>query len=670
MISVPGIGSGLDVDGIVRQLVAVETQPKSARLDRQEGKLQSQLSAIGALKGALDQLRAAMASASDGKAMLANTVSASADDLLTATLDGDGRAASYSVEVLHKATAQSLASEAFAELTDIVGQGTLTINRGTVDPNSGVFSADPSRPPLSITIDASNNTLAGIRDALNDADIGLHANIIDDGSGNRLVLSSDLSGVDNVMQISVADADGNDTDNAGLSVLAFDPAAVAGSGRNLVETRAAQDAILRVDGLQITRSENSVAGVLDGITLDLRKAAPGEPVTVTVAPDLSRSRSVVEGFVSSYNDLMGLVKELSSVNRETGAKGPMVGDATLRSLTGRLRGAMTAQLGATVGQSLSLAELGISTTRDGTLELDGSALDKVLENDRAGVARIFANLNTTTESLVRAGEFPTGVKAGEYAIEITQMPAVATLLGGVAGSFAIDAGNDQLQLAIDGVQSGEILLIQQSYADGAALAAEMQARINADPALAAAGAAVSVGFDTDSGAFLIESERFGSGSAVEIVSVDSASAATLGLAPGLGTAGVDVAGFIGGIAATGSGRELSGTGRLDGLSVTLLGGNTGVRGSITISRGIGGTIDGIIDSMLDRQGALQARTDGIDERLGRIGQERERLDVRAQALQERLFAQYRALDQLMSQMSATSAFLTQQLAGLGASRKD
>jgi flagellar hook-associated protein 2 len=127
---------------------------------------------------------------------------------------------------------------------------------------------------------------------------------------------------------------------------------------------------------------------------------------------------------------------------------------------------------------------------------------------------------------------------------------------------------------------------------------------------------------------------------------------------------MDVAGTIGGIAATGNGRELSGTGILEGVSILVSGGAPGPRGSISISSGLGGRIDDIIASMLDQDGALQARTDGIDDRLDRIGADRARLDVRAEALQERLLAQYRALDSLMSQMSATSAFLTQQLAGL------
>lgn len=669
MISVPGIGSGLDVDSIVSQLVAVETQPKFTRLDRQEVKLQSQLSGIGALKGALDQLRLSVAAASDGDVFLANGISLSSEESFTATADSNARPASYSVEVLQMATAHSLASEGFDEFTDIVGQGTLTINRGTIDPDTGAFSADPSRPPASVVIDVTNNTLSGIRDALNDADIGVNVNIINDGSGNRLVMSSERSGVGNAMQISVADLDGNDTDNAGLSVLAFDPAAGSGSGRNLTQTRAGQDATLQVDGLQISRSDNNISDLLDGITLDLKKATPGVWATVSVEPDLSQPRKAVENFVSSYNDLLGLVNDLSAVDQETGAKGPMVGDATLRSLTGRLRAAMTAQLATTAGQSLSLADLGISTERDGTLKLDGSALDSALKNDREGVSRIFANLNTATDSLIETGEFPAGVEAGEYVVQITQISTMGKLLGGTASSFTIDAGNDRLQLAIDGVQSNDILLTQQSYADGAALAAEMQARINADSALSEAGAAVSVSFDADTGAFLIESDRYGSDSTVEMVGVDTSSAATLGLSPAVGLAGVDVAGSIGGIAATGAGRELTGTGRVDGLSVTVLGGNPGARGSITVSRGMGGSIEGIIASMLDQQGALQARTDGIDERIGRINDERDRVDVRAQALQERLLGQYRALDLLMTQMSTTSAFLTQQLAGLSANRQ-
>lgn len=664
MVSVPGIGSGLDVDGIVSQLVAVEIQPKSARLDQREGKLQAQLSAIGALKGALDKLRGSVTAAGNEQAFGANRVSVPSDDLFTASVDGDARIGSYSVEVMQRATAQSLASTAFASAADTVGQGTLTISRGTIDPDTGSFTVDPTRSPASITIDASNNTLSGIRDALNQAEIGLNANIINDGSGDRLVLASTQSGVANAMQISVADADGNNTDSSGLSVLAFDSAAAEGNGQNLIETRGALDAILRVDGLQVTRPDNTISDVLEGVTLDLKKAAPGEWTTLTVEPDYSPARTAIEGFVESYNDLWGLVKELSAVDLETGSKGPMVGDATLRTLTSRLRSAMTVQLGAEGGQTLSLTEIGISTQRDGTLKLDAGALDAALENDRAGVASIFASLNTATDPLIDVVEFPPGVEAGDYAIEITQVATSGSLLGAAVRNLRVNARSDELRVAIDGVQSGDILLTRRNYADGDALAAEIQTKINLDSALAAAGAGVTVSFDSDTGALRIESNSVGSESRVEILSVDTNTTARLGLSPGLGTDGMDVAGTIGGIAATGNGRELSGTGILEGVSILVSGGAPGPRGSISISSGLGGRIDDIIASMLDQDGALQARTDGIDDRLDRIGADRARLDVRAEALQERLLAQYRALDSLMSQMSATSAFLTQQLAGL------
>src|SRR5690606_34413704 len=158
---------------------------------------------------------------------------------------------SYSLDVKELAQAQSLASGTFVDRdTTAVGSGTLTFNVGGVE--------------TEITVDGSNNTLDGLAKAINDSNVGVAAGVVDSGSGFRLVLSADESGLDNAMQISVSDSDGNNTDSSGLSQFAFD-----GVTSNMTETVAAKDARLDINGIEVTRSSNTVDGVVDGVTFDL-----------------------------------------------------------------------------------------------------------------------------------------------------------------------------------------------------------------------------------------------------------------------------------------------------------------------------------------------------------------------------------------------------------------
>jgi flagellar hook-associated protein 2 len=228
-ITAPGIGSNLDVNTIVSQLMAVEQRPLTV-LNQKESGYQTKLSAYGTLKGALSAFQSAMQGLSDPGRFQAIKATVADDSILTASSNGNGKAmaGTYSIEVQQLAQQQKIRSSGFDSTSTVVGSGTLTIQYGTYDSNQNTFTLNSGKAAETITIDPSNNTLSGMRDAINSANVGVSATIINDGTSNRLVLTTKDSGAANSIKISVSDDDNTNLDTSGLSQLSFDPTAGAG----------------------------------------------------------------------------------------------------------------------------------------------------------------------------------------------------------------------------------------------------------------------------------------------------------------------------------------------------------------------------------------------------------------------------------------------------------
>jgi len=277
-ISAAGIGSGLDVSSILEQIVEAERVPTENRLNFKEASLQAELSAYGTLKGAVSTFQSSFGKLTSASLFNSNTVSVSNQDVLSASSSSIAKAGNYTVEVKSLAQSQTLASISFNNLDDVIGSGTLSFNFGTTvyDPGTNFvtgddtytsFTANPERSSESVVIDNSNNTVTGIRDAINNADIGINATVVDDGSGFRLLISSDQQGINNSLQVTVNEGGlvADDTDTSGLSILAFNSVAT-----NAEQTQTASDAELTVNGLTVFREENTISGAISGLVLNLK----------------------------------------------------------------------------------------------------------------------------------------------------------------------------------------------------------------------------------------------------------------------------------------------------------------------------------------------------------------------------------------------------------------
>src|SRR3990167_229548 len=286
MAGVTGIGSGINIDSIVTALVDAERAPKTNQLDRLEKATTTRISAIGSLTGALNTFKTAVDSLNKTSLFESRTASSSSSSVLKATATATAPAGNYSVQV------QQLATSSKVALQSVAGGGTATFNSGALTISAGSSS-------FNVNLTASNNTLAGMRDAINEAgkSSGVSATIIADDSGSRLVLSSTKSGAGNDIQVAATENGVTSGSNAltsqnfapvvdpGNPDAFLPPSSTTGAGGVITK---AQSAKLTIDGLQLVRDTNRIGDALDGVTLDLASAqrstdlAAGKTISVTV----------------------------------------------------------------------------------------------------------------------------------------------------------------------------------------------------------------------------------------------------------------------------------------------------------------------------------------------------------------------------------------------------
>ncbi|MDQ6620898.1 MAG: flagellar filament capping protein FliD [Pseudomonadota bacterium] len=655
-LSSPGIGSGLDVNGIVQKLMAVEQQPLR-QMDKQQAIDQARITAYGSLKSGLSTLQSALQGLSTADNF--NTLDASTSDGATVTASVSGKPAlgSYGVVVSQLAQAQKLASGGFTNSTDPVGTGTLTFELGSFD---GTAFTPGSAGSKTVTIAAGQNSLAGIRDAVNVAGVGVTATIVNDGSaaGNRLVFTANNSGAVNSLRIIASDSDGNSTDAMGLSQLAFDPAAIAGAGRNLTEKVLAQDALLSIDGIDVKSSSNTVRGAIDGVTLNLVKTN-ANPATVSVVGKTSEVDAKVAAFVKAYNDLNSTLTSLTKYDSTKKEASVLTGDGTVRTVQNQLRTLLGGRLGS--GTLSTLSQVGVTFQADGTLALSTTKLDALLGSNASAVTQLFAAVGSASDPLTKVIGFSGRTTPGTYALDVSNVASHGALTGAAPASLAITSGvNDLLQVVLDGTSS-TVRLAAGTYADADALAAEIQSKVNGASEFVTLSASVKA--TASGGAITLTSNRFGSTSSVS--ASGSAVADVFGANP-VATPGVDASATLGGTVLSGQGQILLGpTGTaVEGLQLELAGGATGARGAVSYETGFAYRMSTLLKQLVDTDGPLAARTSGLQHEIKDIDKRREALNVHLGLVEANYRAQFNALDTLLSGLSAQSASLQQQLASL------
>ena len=532
------------------------------------------------------------------------------------------------------------------------------------------FTADATRTSGNIVIDSTNNTLQGIAEAINKGNFGVTASIVSDGATGatatpqHLILTSTDTGASSTMKITLAGSGGNPPDADLASLLSYDP----GGTQNLSQKAAALDTLATVNGIAVTSSSTGISGAIAGVTISALKTGSS---SLSVSKDTGSLTNSVNSFVKAYNDLSSQITQLGAYDPTTKTGGPLLGDTTLRNLQASLRRQLGTAITGLQGTSLTnLSQIGISFQKDGTLSLDNAKLQKAITSNFNDIAGLFAAVGRGTDPNVQFVSSGNNTKAGDYAINITQLATQGTLKGSNAlpPETVIDADTTWTVTLNDTTPSNlantaTISLPAGSY-NPSQLATLLQSSINGVSAFANAGATVTATVGDD-GILKLSSTSYGAKSNIHITTTGGTDLSAV-FGTGAPVDGLDVAGTIGGYTATGNGQTLTGQpgAPVDGLKLTITGDTIGTRGSFGFSQGYAYQLNTLAAGYLGSSGAISGRTTGLNNSVQDIAKQKDTFNTRLKDIEARYRAQYTALDTSIASMNTTASFLTQQLAAI------
>ncbi|MEM8499670.1 MAG: flagellar filament capping protein FliD [Pseudomonadota bacterium] len=385
-ISSIGTGSGIDLEGMVSQIIEAERAPTERRLTLREATAEASISGFGNLSTSLDAFRSTLDNLSDGENTSLRTVTSTDIDYVSVSADNDALVGTHDIQVLNLVSNHKLASGDFATPATVVGHGTLTISVGNT-----TFDVEIE--------EGENDSLGGIRDAINEAaiDRGLSASLItvdngldDGGTVTKLVLGADQGGEDNAISVVVADSDGSNNNGEGLSQLSYDPE----DSPQMTEISQAKDARITVDGFLARSSTNNFSEVLEGVEITAVRPPADEldPETASISIEESSAdiQANLNAFVASYNDVFVTIDSLTGYDAETQTGGILTGDASVRSIEVLLRRNLFQSVGDSSATFRNLAAVGITTERNGTLTLNSETLQSAIDSDLPAITNLLS----------------------------------------------------------------------------------------------------------------------------------------------------------------------------------------------------------------------------------------------------------------------------------------
>jgi len=437
----------------------------------------------------------------------------------------------------------------------------------------------------------------------------------------------------------------------------------------MTQTQAAQDASLKVNGLEISRESNDIDDVVQGLSFTLNKASVGEKINFSISEDKSTGEQAVRDFVEAYNLLYETMQNLTGIQQaddddEDQTVGALSSDGSAKSMVSQLRQVLTASVVGTSDSNFSsLTNLGIRTQTDGKLEIDEDDFSAAIKDSFEKIGELFSPNYAATNSgvSITPGSYVDKAKSGTYAVEVTTEPAKGYLNGGTFDQgiqFPLSTGTGDaysFTVKVNGTESNSITLPNSTdYATADDLAAELQSLINGDSNLKGASIALDVSFNSTDGRFDFTSREYGSSSNVSFTAA-SAGFASIGITDALtGVAGIDAAGTINGETAFGAGNVLLPKVNSDpyGLNLTVGAGSLG-SSTITFGRGLAGELSLLIDNLLTGDGGISSREDTLNDQVDGIEEDKEELDARMLKVEARLQSQFSVMEAILSSLQTT-----------------
>lgn len=529
------------------------------------------------------------------------------------------------------------------------------------------FVQDGSQASGTVTLDTKDQTLQGIRDAINKANIGVTATIVSDGSANpyHLVVTSNKTGAKSSMKISADGADGGPV-NAGIaSLLGYDPNGAQG----MTQTSGAQDTKLTMNGIAVTSSGTTVDDVVQGVSMDL--SATGS-TTLTVGQDSSSVTTAVNGFVKAYNDLNSTIAKLTAYDPETKSGAVLQGDSAVRSIQTQLRRVLGTPVEGLNSNMKNLSQVGIAFAQDGSLKVDSTKLNNAISKNFNDIAGLFAAAGAASDGGITYNKSGTATQPGEYAVNITKMATQGALTSAspLSGSTTI-ASNTTWTVTLNQTDPATDSKVQNikvpagTYTNDQ-LSSMLRAAINGNTTFSSAGDAVETAID-GSGNLSISSSKYGETSNISIASVTGTPVSDL-FGAATAVKGSDVEGTIGGVAATGNGQLLTAAAgsKAAGIELKVGSGVTGDRGTVTFSQGYAYALTNLAKSFTGKDSLIASKTDGLNASIKAVADQRDRFNQHLTQVEAMYRAQFTSLDSMLSSMQSTQSYLTQQLAAIAA----
>ena len=498
-------GSGLNITQIVDSLVEAEQAPQEDQIQNKINVKNTAISAIGEVKSSLSVLSSSLTNLV-GKTSLSVSSNSTA---ISATITDPSKAKTLnsSVTISALATGQTLAFSGYSSTTDIVGAGSLVLERG--DWSSGSFVANFSTASKSLTVD-STDTLASLRDKINALDYGVTANIIGTGDDTFTLVLKSNEGKENALRITA-------TENPSGSGLSSIDNSTTNSSKQKI---AGVDASIIVDGMTLTRSSNEITDLFDGYTVNLISTT-STTANITSSVDTATATTNLQTLVTSINDLKKVLNAKTFRGDSTSEKGALANDTVINGLKKQIEALTTTPLSGFGATSVYLSNLGVRTERDGELTLNTKVLEEELKSNPSSLDAIFNSMYSADSTLLTvSGGINKPPTAGTYAFSMTAY--VSGAFTGLASSDTtpgVTSSNNTIQVIVDGTTSGSITVPSAEYSSEAALATAIQTAINADSTLISAGKTVTV--KHSNGSYSINSGSTGSTSSIVVNSIGS-----------------------------------------------------------------------------------------------------------------------------------------------------
>lgn len=648
-LSIGGLISGIDTNTLLDQLYAVAQAPIRRLESRKQG-LNAKSAAWSQFEALALTFRGLAVQLATPTGFRLYSATVSHGELVSASLGSNATPGTYTFTIQALAQTHQLVAQGYADTDETsVGTGTVTIAVGGGE---------------DVVVDVADLTLAELRDAINKAEAGVQAAIINDGSGAspyRLVLTSKTSGLDGEMAVTV--------DLAG------------GTAPSFSEMEAAQDAQVQLGSgagaVTISSGSNTISGAIEGVTLNLLAVDAATPVMLTVSRDTAAVQGRIEAFVAAYNEAVDFFAAQFDFDPDTGWAGVLFGDYRLEGLQHDLARSVGNAIVGAMGGFASLSQIGIRVQANGRLMVESSTLASALSGSFDDVVGVFAARGATTHDdvtyLTGTSETQPSGAAG-WAVEITQAATRSRVTAGVAQTAALAADET---LTINGVNVSLSAGMTQSEVAAAINAVDDQTGVVASATGAdgeGTGNYLTLTRGAYGSAYHVEavstvSNQGGGGAASGIGTTTVTEEAPLGESgAGTGAAGLDVAGTIDGEECTGAGRRLKAkAGDPTGLSLLVTGTSAGSYGVVNFTVGAAESAFRVCLSATDTVDGTVARAqDYLADTMDDIDAEIVRLQELIEHEQERLRASFVAMERALAQFQSQSQFLASQIAQMQA----